>query len=256
MPDASSSGGGTDAACYGDGCAAFYDEIYPVPSPAALRRLAALAGGGAVLEAGIGTGRYALALAAQGLRVHGIDASPAMLAALRRKPGGAAIPVTLGDFAGVSAPGRFALVCCLTDTLALLPALQLPQALQRLARSLDAGGALLLETSFPPGDNREELDIELDIQGGKCRYRARVQAPAPATLDAWAAQAGLVLEARWRDWNGQTWRGEDGQVLSLYRSVSPRPDTAGKNPQMPPTLQTLWHHAEESAADAAHAPHP
>ena len=40
--------------------------------------LAGLAGAGPVLELGIGTGRVALPLARRGLRVHGIDLSPAM----------------------------------------------------------------------------------------------------------------------------------------------------------------------------------
>ena len=50
--------------------------------------LAELAGDGAALELGIGTGRIALPLARRGVRVHGIDLSEAMVARLRAKPGG------------------------------------------------------------------------------------------------------------------------------------------------------------------------
>src|SRR5262249_17044933 len=46
--------------------------------------LAELAGDGAALELGIGTGRIALPLAARGVRVAGIDLSPDMVAQLRR----------------------------------------------------------------------------------------------------------------------------------------------------------------------------
>ena len=73
--------------------------------------LAELAGtGGRALELAIGTGRVALPLAARGVEVHGIDLSEAMVARLRAKPGGDAIPVEIGDFttalAGVRARGR------------------------------------------------------------------------------------------------------------------------------------------------------
>ena len=45
-------------------------------------------GGGRALEFAIGTGRIALPLAARGVRVDGIDISPAMAAKLRAKEGG------------------------------------------------------------------------------------------------------------------------------------------------------------------------
>src|SRR5919108_2752049 len=78
--------------------------------------LAELAGGGPVLELGIGTGRIALPLAQRGLAVQGIDASEAMLARLRDKPGGADLAVTLGDFAEVGVEGRFALIYVVFNT--------------------------------------------------------------------------------------------------------------------------------------------
>ena len=45
--------------------------------------LAGLAGEGAALELGIGTGRIAIPLSRRGVRVHGIDLSPEMVAELR-----------------------------------------------------------------------------------------------------------------------------------------------------------------------------
>src|SRR5207249_9307041 len=83
----------------------------------AVRFLEQLAGGGPALELAIGTGRIALPLAARGIAVHGVDLSPAMVARLRRKPGGDQIPVTMGDFAGVPVPGRFRLVYVVYNTL-------------------------------------------------------------------------------------------------------------------------------------------
>jgi 2-polyprenyl-3-methyl-5-hydroxy-6-metoxy-1,4-benzoquinol methylase len=66
-----------------------YDQWLGVPqnTDAIVAGLLRLAGSGRILELG-GTGRIALPLAQLGLRVHSIDASPAMVAQLRQKPGG------------------------------------------------------------------------------------------------------------------------------------------------------------------------
>src|SRR5579859_2777663 len=100
---------GYDTSTYGDRIADVYDEWYGeaafLETDAAVAALAELAGNGPVLELAIGTGRVALPLAARGLEVHGIDASEAMVAELREKPGGERIPGTIGDFADVGVEG-------------------------------------------------------------------------------------------------------------------------------------------------------
>lgn len=206
------------AAIYGDGCAEFYDEIYAPAPRVAIDRLAALAGDGPVLEAGVGTGRYALPLAARGIAVHGIDASPAMLDALRRKAGTASIETTLGDFSATSIAGAFRLIVCLTNTLALLPSPRQSQAIARFAAALDDEGALLIETTHAPEDTRFTLtDVALETRRGTRRYRVECCEVDPDGLDIWAANAGLRRTARWRDWRGTPWNNEHGSVLSLYR---------------------------------------
>ena len=92
-----------NASTYGDRMAEVYDEIHEQLSAPEIvvpmvDILAELAGDGRALELGIGTGRIALPLAERGVEVHGLDASEAMVAQMRQKPGGAAIPVTMGDF--------------------------------------------------------------------------------------------------------------------------------------------------------------
>jgi 2-polyprenyl-3-methyl-5-hydroxy-6-metoxy-1,4-benzoquinol methylase len=92
-----------DDGVFDEGVAARYDEsqaemfdsraIEPV-----VDLLVELAGGGRVLEFGIGTGRIALPIAARGAEVHGIDVSRPMVERLRAKPGGD-VGVTIGDFA-------------------------------------------------------------------------------------------------------------------------------------------------------------
>lgn len=68
--------------------------------------LAAAAGGGRVLELGVGTGRLAIALAAQGVGVDGIEGSARMVALLGSRPGGGAVGVFESDLAGFSLPRR------------------------------------------------------------------------------------------------------------------------------------------------------
>jgi SAM-dependent methyltransferase len=66
----------------------------------------AVAGGGPVLELGCGTGRVLLPIAATGLPCTGIDASPAMLDELRRKPGGADVTLACARMEAFDLPGR------------------------------------------------------------------------------------------------------------------------------------------------------
>src|SRR6476659_6043533 len=72
---------------------------------------------GAALEFGIGTGRIALPLSERGVRVHGIDLSPAMVAELRSKPGAERIDVTIGDFASTRVEGEFSLAYVVYSTI-------------------------------------------------------------------------------------------------------------------------------------------
>src|SRR5580765_7759534 len=69
--------------------------------------LAGLADTGPVLEMGVGTGRIAIPLTRRGLRVHGIELSPAMIAEMRKKPGANDIGVTIGDFATTTVDETF-----------------------------------------------------------------------------------------------------------------------------------------------------
>jgi SAM-dependent methyltransferase len=79
--------------------------------------LADLAGDGGALEFGVGTGRIALLLSRRGVRVHGIDLSPAMVAQLQANPGTDDVAVTIGDFATTTVGGRFRVVYLLRNTI-------------------------------------------------------------------------------------------------------------------------------------------
>src|SRR5919201_4649057 len=112
--------------------------------------LAALAGGGAALEFGIGTGRIALPLAQRGIRVHGIDLSEAMVARLRAKPGAERIGVTVGDFATTTVAGRFSVAYLVFNTINNLTTQDEQVACFRnVAAHLAPGGSFVIEVGVP-----------------------------------------------------------------------------------------------------------
>src|SRR5690349_3290608 len=103
---------------FGEEMAAIYDVFdHREDTPATVALLEQLAGGGPALELAIGTGRVALPLASRGIRVDGIDLSPAMVARLRAKPGGEQLAVTLGNFADVPVQGTYRLIFVVFNTL-------------------------------------------------------------------------------------------------------------------------------------------
>ena len=142
---------GYEPPTYGDRIADVYDEWYAELDPAsAVELLAELAGDGRVLELAIGSGRIALPLAARGVEVHGIDASERMVERLRAKPGGEAIPVTMGDFADVPVEGTFRVVFVAFNTFFALPDQEAQiRCFERVAAHLDGEGVFVLEAFVP-----------------------------------------------------------------------------------------------------------
>ena len=105
-----------------------------------------LAGDGPALELAIGTGRIARPLAAQGVRVDGIDISEAMVDVLRTQPGGDGIAVTMGDFADVPVPGMYRLIYIVFNTIHnLLTQDDQVRCFQNVAAHLADDGAFVVE---------------------------------------------------------------------------------------------------------------
>src|SRR5437868_12041266 len=165
---------GYDASTYGDRIADVYDEWYDeaafLETEAAVAALAELAGDGRALELAIGTGRVALPLAERGVEVHGVDASRAMVDKLREKPGGGAIPVTIGDFADVGVDGRYALVYVVFNTLFALESQEdQVRCFQNVAAHLEPGGVFVVEAFVPEPDKYQGLVnvSKLDAHGAQ-----------------------------------------------------------------------------------------
>ncbi len=229
-------GAGYTDATYGDRIADVYDDRYlgsferdTVDAVAFLR---SLAGEGPVLELGIGTGRVALPLSAEGVDVHGIDASEAMVAKLRGKPGGDRIHVTVGSFAEFSLPTEFPLVYVVFNTFfGLLTQDQQVTCFGSVERHLEPGGAFVMQ-AFVPDLSRfdahnqrvaaesigvDEVSLETSthdpfeqrtnsqhvvIRDGSVRlYPVRIRYAHVSELDLMARIAGLRLRERWAGWD-------------------------------------------------------
>jgi SAM-dependent methyltransferase len=115
---------------------------------------------------------FALPLAARGIPVTGIELSAAMVEQLRAKPGGADIPVTLGDMATTRVDGTFGLVYVVFNTIVNLTT----QAAQvdcflNAAAHLDPGGRFVVEVNvpqlrrLPPGDRANVIAVNDDYWG-------------------------------------------------------------------------------------------
>lgn len=112
--------------------------------------------GGPVLEMGCGTGRILLPTAREGIRIHGIDLSPDMLARLASKlaaePAEVRDRVTFsrGDIRTAGAGGEFALVTAPFGVAQLLLTRDDQRAwLRNVRRHLTAGGALCFDVFQP-----------------------------------------------------------------------------------------------------------
>ncbi len=113
--------------------------------------LAQLAGSGAALELGIGTGRIALPLSRRGVPVHGIELSPSMAARLRAQPGAERVGVTIGDFATTAVEGTFTLAYLVRNTIANLTTQDAQVACFRnVATHLEARGPVSSSSSTSP----------------------------------------------------------------------------------------------------------
>ncbi|NUR83457.1 MAG: class I SAM-dependent methyltransferase [Nonomuraea sp.] len=239
---------GYDASAYGRGIADIYDAtVTGLPTEAAVERLHDLAGGGPVLEFGIGTGRLALPLAARGLSVAGIDASPEMTEELRAKPGGEGVPVTVGDFSTVRVEGAYALVVLAINTIFALPSQEAQvNCFRNAAAHLRDGGRFVVEAWVPdPGAFRHGSALRLltlaedvvVVEAARLApatqhmrtTRVRLTAegvrllPAnhryawPSEMDLMARLAGMALEHRWADWLGTPFTDESAAHVSVYR---------------------------------------
>jgi SAM-dependent methyltransferase len=212
----------------------------------AIECLARLAGDGRALEFAIGTGRVAVPLAERGVAVAGIELSQPMVDRLRTKADEATIPVVVGDMATARAPGEYALVYLVYNTISnLLTQAEQVACFRNAARHLTPGGRFVIELwvpelrKLPPGQPATVFHCEPGYIGldtydvlhqrvvshhfrfGDGRQAELQRSPHryiwPAELDLMAELAGFELESRHADWSGAEFTAESRSHVSVYR---------------------------------------
>jgi SAM-dependent methyltransferase len=234
---------------FGERVAAHYDDpsdemFQPGAIDPAVSVLAELAGHGRALELAIGTGRIGLPLSQRGVPVHGIEMSRAMVARLRSKPGGEAIPVTIGDMATTQAGGLFTVAYLVFNTINNLTTQDAQAACFRnVAGQLAPGGCFVIEVNVPP---LRDLPPGQDIwalragpgqivsytfdhatqqyhghyarfSDGTGEYRTTpFRYVWPAELDLMAQLAGLRLRDRWAGWHREPFTTDSRSHVSVW----------------------------------------
>jgi SAM-dependent methyltransferase len=201
------------------------------------------------LELAIGTGRVALPLAARGITVEGVEASPEMVAKMRAKPGGADLSVVIGDMADVPVNGPYQLVYLVYNTLFnLVSSERQRDCFLNVARVLAPGGAFVIETYVPdPADFDRDEQVQIrDVTEDSATIRLHKYDRAaqtfvrqtitfdstgihlspfamrycwPEQIDEMAMAAGLRLTERHADWDRRPFDTSSKSHISVYRPV-------------------------------------
>ena len=241
----------TSSEVWDDATAERYDEtsaemFAPDVLGPAVDFLAGLAGDGPALELAVGTGRVAVALAARGVPVTGIELSPAMVAQLRRKVDEDTLPVVVGDMATTTAGGGFSLVYLVWNGLSNLRTQdEQVRCFHNAARHLRPGGRFAVELwvpplrRLPPGQLAAPMTVSdghlcidtYDLATQLCtshHYRSGPDGTTtygaghfryawPAECDLMARLAGLELETRVADWDASPFTSDSESHVSVWR---------------------------------------
>lgn len=149
-----------------------------------------------VLDAGCGTGRVAIELAARGIDVVGVDLDPGMLAAaIDKAPHLAWVEADIG---AVSLDRRFDVIAAPGNVMIFLLPGSERAAIANLAGHLEPGGRLV--SGF-------QLDAAYTLE----RY------------DSDCAAAGLTLDQRFATWEGDPFEVSSNYAVSVHRRPSDGP---------------------------------
>ena len=215
-----------------------------------------LAGDGRALELAIGTGRVALPLAERGVKVHGIDFSEAMVAQLRRKPGGDRLPVTIGDMSTTRVGSGYRVAYLVYNTITnLLTQDEQVECFRTVAAQLAPGGSFVVEVfvpqlrRMPPGQTAVPFHVgrrhvgfdTVDVVTQRCvsHHFVRTEGDTdaggrgvatystsahryvwPSELDLMARIAGLTLRDRWADWTRAPFTADSSSHVSVWTKAA------------------------------------
>jgi SAM-dependent methyltransferase len=222
----------SQAAAYGALSALFYDIDKPRPGDEELAwYLDRLPAGSTVLEAMAGSGRLLLPLVLRGLRAHGVDRSPAMLARCTEKLRAAGCEPRLfrQDLEALNLPFRYTAAFIAAGSFQLLTeARAVHEALRRLRAHLVAPAVLLLDlfvpdaALHPPGAPAVEVrNVEL-ADGSQLVLRSETRCdPGQRCIvvaSRYERRRGNTIEAREDECLEYTWYDEE-QITTLLRDA-------------------------------------
>jgi hypothetical protein len=169
-----------------------------------------------------------------------------MVARLREKPGGAGVPVTMGDFAELTVDGTYRVVFVAFNTIfGLLTQEDQLSCFASVAAHLMEDGVFVIE-AFVPDLARYDRDQRVTVLGagsdfvrldaarldsatqrveathvvltnGDVRlYPVHLRYAWPAELDLMARLAGLRLRDRWGDWDRRPFDAGSTKHVSVY----------------------------------------
>jgi SAM-dependent methyltransferase len=144
--------------------------------------------GASVLDAGCGTGRVAIELAARGHRVTGVDSDASMLAVAQQAN---SVTWGLADLFSFDLEERFDLVVAAGNVMVFLAPATEAEVVRRLAHHLLPGGLL--------------------VSGWRTDRLAATQ------YDVWARAAGLQQVARHATWSADAWRDDADWCVAVDR---------------------------------------
>jgi SAM-dependent methyltransferase len=179
--------------------------------------------------------------------VNGIDLSPDMVAQLQAKPGGAAIGVTIGDFATTTVPGSFRLAYLVYNTIENLTSQDDQVAcFVNVGRHLEPGGCFVIEVEvpqlrrLPPGETALAFNVTPDRVGFDTIDVARQRGVShhywvgagraetfsmpyryawPAELDLMARIGGMRLRERWSGWRREPFTSDSASHVSVWEKL-------------------------------------
>jgi SAM-dependent methyltransferase len=248
---------GFEPASYGDAFADVYDEWYGDVSDveSTVATLRSLGGDGPYLELGVGTGRIALALAATGAHVTGIDSSAAMLEQLHLKTANdedsesgriGHVTTVHGDMVADLPDGPFAVIFIAYNTFFSLGSADLQNRLfAEVAHRIAPSGVFVIEAAVPDTDrpagstvgvrslavDRVVLSVDVhdpDVQivegqfveiteESGVRLRPwRIRYCTTDELDVMAGTAGLALRRRWENMQCAPFAADSASHVSVY----------------------------------------
>ena len=238
---------------YGEVFADIYDDWYHDLDPVfdVVEFVRQFAEHTSVLELGVGTGRLAIPLAQSGLRVVGIDSSPAMLAALSAKPDGHLVEALLGHMVADMPDEQFGVVLLAYNTLFNL--LTEPEQLECLVQAAKRllPGAHVIVDCFVPSDHLpktvaphvvrtvgatsvfSEATIDEANQMMRGSFSESVgNGPARTwvvryttveQIDAMANRAGLQVAQRWSSYAREPFSDNSVRHITVYGKAPDRP---------------------------------